>query len=260
MMHRQALSRRTLLHGAAAAVLSGFGSGFRTAYGRALPSDLPGPIRSSNDKWRLSFQDDFMQNELRAHWTAVRAPTGDSIRIPENVTVGSGELSLGLGRSRDTSHRRTWTAGYVKTADFRQRYGYFECEMRIASEAGVNNAFWLGANPAREGEFFELDVVEAKFPNVVQVASRSRGKVRSATYRHVASLATDFHRYGMLWNRTNIAFFFDDREILRAPNEVAHSTADIRLSNAVARFAGKNDGDVQGATTINWVRVYEQFS
>jgi beta-glucanase (GH16 family) len=134
--------------------------------------------------------------------------------------------------------------------------------MRIANEPGVNNAFWLTSDRATEGNVrFELDVAEAKYPNAVQVSVRQwrpRRVTLSNTYRPELRLADGFHRYGMLWTEKEFQFFFDDRPIYAVANTFAYTPAMILFSNAVAPFAGKTDGDVEGAeTSIGRIRVFE---
>jgi hypothetical protein len=53
-------------------------------------------------------------------------------------------------------------------------------------------------------------------------------------------------------------FFFDDKPIYAVANTFAYTPAMILFSNAVAPFAGKTDGDVEGAeTSIGRIRVFE---
>ncbi len=194
--------------------------------------------------------------------TAAERPSPSACRgtLPYRVAG----LSLKLGRNtRDTNGKRPFTGGYVRTRDFRQCYGYFECEMQIANEPGVNNAFWLTSVRETEGDTrFELDVVEAKYPNVVQVTARRwlpDREVFSKTYRpRRTRLADAYHRYGMLWSQDQFQFFFDDKKIYEVANTFAHTPAQLLFSNAVASFAGKDDGDVNGAaTSIRNIRVFQ---
>ncbi|WP_245364255.1 glycoside hydrolase family 16 protein [Sinorhizobium americanum] len=215
----------------------------------------------------MSFNDDFTEEAgFNQRWLKVNDSGGEtkSVRLPGNVDLSGGGLSLNLGsNTNDATGKRPFTGGYVRSRDFRQCYGYFECEMRIADEPGVNNAFWLTSVPETEGDtHFELDVVEAKYPNVVQVTARRwrpHREVLSRTYRPRGTrLADAYHRYGMLWNESQFQFFFDDRTIYEVPNTFAHTPAVLLFSNAVASFAGKDDGDVNGAATaIRNVRVFQ---
>lgn len=262
---RAGLSRRSFL------ALAGFGvasAGLlaRPALARALCPDLPPLLQRAANKWQLSFSDDFTDNAgFDQRWLKVTDGGGEtkSVRRPENVTISGAGLSLKLGRNADNPRgNRPFAGGYVRTRDFRQRYGYFECEMKIANEAGVNNAFWLTSVPESEGDKrFELDVVEAKFPNLVHVTARQwlpEKKVLSKSYRPRLKLANDFHRYAMLWSEDGFKFFFDDRKIYEAVNDFAHTPAQLLFSNAVASFAGKDDGDVDGAaTSIRNIRVFQ---
>jgi beta-glucanase (GH16 family) len=256
------VSRRFFLKTAAfGAISSGPLGPHRFAF--AQGSSMPAPLAEVGGHWRLSFIDDFADAaSFDQHWDRVTDRGGDhkTVRLPENVTVSGGELDLKLGHSSD--ERRPYTGGFVQSRTFRQRFGYFECEMRIANEPGVNNAFWLTSDRATEGDVrFELDVAEAKYPNVVQVAVRRWRPSRltlSATHRARVKLFDDFHRYSMLWTEEEFRFFFDEMPIYAVANTFAYTPAMILFSNAVAPFAGKSDGHVEGAeTSIGRIRVFE---
>ncbi|MBC9179415.1 glycoside hydrolase family 16 protein [Pseudoroseomonas ludipueritiae] len=233
------------------------------AQARRPTEHLPKVLSAKGGRWDLSFEEYFLSS-MNDQWRTYTDRNSDheSERRPESVVQANEELGLQLRRNPDRNARQPWIAGYVRTKNFRQQYGYFECEMRIANEQGVNNAFWLMSDRATEknGQRFELDIVEAHFPNAVQTHVRQwapEKKILSSTFRYGGNLAERFHRYGMLWLQDSISFYFDDQEIFRTENDFAHSPAEIRLSNVVAKFAGRNDGDVEGAaTSYGWVRAY----
>lgn len=227
---------------------------------------LPAPLARAGGDWQLTFEDEFDDPvAFQSTWESLKRGGHKhlTMRYPRNVLVEDGELDLELGHQNDP--KRPFTGGYIRTRSFRQTYGYFECEMRIASEAGVNNAFWMVSDRSKQGDTqFELDIAEVKYPNIVQVSAR-RWKpekiVLAATYRTEAQLDQSFHRYAMLWTEDEFRFFVDDVDVFDVENRFAHTPAMLLFSNAVAPFAGKNDGDVEGAaTTIRNVRVYQDFA
>ncbi|MBG6159171.1 MAG: family 16 glycosylhydrolase [Roseibium album] len=262
----ETLSRRRFLKAAA--------GGASTLAALAVPGhvaafsggDLPTPLQQASGDWKLTFEDDF-NDPVRFHamWELLKRGGHKhlTMRYPRNVVVEDGELDLNLGHQNDP--KRPFTGGYIRSRSFRQTYGYFECEMRIANEAGVNNAFWMVSDRSLQGDTqFELDVAEVKYPNIVQVSAR-RWKpekiVLAATYRSNMRLDETFHRYAMLWNENEFRFYVDDLEVFDVENSFAHTPAMLLFSNAVAPFAGKNDGDVAGAaTTVRNVRVFQDLS
>jgi beta-glucanase (GH16 family) len=265
MRNRAQFSRRTFL-GLAGFGIASAGLLARPALAQAPCSDIPLPLQGASGTWQLSFHDDFTDNGgFDRRWVKVNDSGGEtkSVRIPGNVAISGAGLSLRLGRNTGKlNDTRPFTGGYIRTRDFRQRYGYFECEMKIANEPGVNNAFWLTSVQESEGSTrFELDVAEAKYPNLVQVTARRwlpDRQVLSKTYRPRLKLADAFHRYGMLWSKDRFQFFFDDRKIYEVANAFAHTPAQLLFSNAVASFAGKDDGDVVGAaTSVRSIRVFQ---
>ncbi|MCV0425189.1 MAG: glycoside hydrolase family 16 protein [Roseibium sp.] len=261
-----AIDRRRFLRTAAGGLAS---AGFLATSGRlsALSSvDLPVPLSQMEGIWQPTFEDNFFDlGRFHQNWERMRKGGHGhfTMRYPRNVVVDHGEVDLLLGHQSDPD--RPFTGGYIRTRNFRQLYGYFECEMRIASEAGVNNAFWMISDKRTAGEtHFELDVAEVKYPNIVQVSVRRwrpEKKVLASRYRSSTRLDDTFHRYAMLWTEKSFRFYVDDLEVFEAENEFAHTPAMLLLSNAVAPFAGKNDGSVVGAaTTIRNVRAFQDFS
>lgn len=229
-----------------------------------VPGGLPGALTAAGGAWRLSFAEDFCDGSgFDSRWIKVTAGGDQHVtdRLPENVVAAACDLDLRLGHQDHP--RRPFTGGYAKTRHFRQTYGYFECAMRIADEPGVNNAFWLVSHPddERDGVMYELDIAEAKAPDRLNLAvHRWRPGPKWAEGHQVRlglPLADGVHRYGLLWTPERLTFFFDDRQVWETDNPVAHSPAEIRLSNAVGAFAGVTDGDVRGAATrFDWVRVF----
>ena len=230
---------------------------------------MPKSLLAEDGDWVMTWQDDFTDAaRFASEWTAM-TNIGDftqTLRQPANVDLLPGGLALELGHNPGPERTRApFTGGYIRSRAFRQRYGYFECEMRIASEPGVNNAFWLFSDPGtRPATTFELDVAEAKYPNAIQASARQwapRRRVLAKTLKPDLRLADSFHRFGLLWSPTRFSFSFTDHVYFTAPNSFAHSPAQIRFSNAVAAFAGANDGDVRGAaTTIRNLRVFQNTS
>ena len=47
-------------------------------------------------------------------------------------------------------------------------YGYFECRLKYAQASGVNNSFWFYQSSKANTHAFEIDVVEAHYPNKLQ--------------------------------------------------------------------------------------------
>ena len=259
------ISRRRFLRTAVGAVAS---AGFLSSAGRlsALSKvDLPVPLSHSAGNWQLTFEDNFFDlAQFHQNWERLRKGGQGhfTMRYPRNVVVDHGEVDLLLGHQSNPD--RPFTGGYIRTRKFRQLYGYFECEMRIASEPGVNNAFWMISDKRMAGkEHFELDIAEVKYPNIVQVSIRRwrpEKKVLATRYRSRTRLDDTFHRYAMLWTEKSFRFYVDDLQVFDAENEFAHFPAMMLLSNAVAPFAGKNDGSVVGAaTSIRRVRAFQNF-
>lgn len=239
----------------------------------ALPAwakqHLPSPLGRHQGNWVTTWNEDFRDRRRFAQDWIAMTNIGDNtstLRQPANVGFSTEGLELELGdNTGPQAAQAPYTGGYIRSKKFRQRFGYFECDMRIADEAGVNNAFWLVSDPDADlATTFELDVVEGSYPSAIQASARQWAPERKVVAQRLefdVPLADSFHRFGLLWSPTQFAFSFDDELYFAAPNTFAHTAAEIRFSNAVADFAGVTDGAVAGAaTTICRMRIFQNSS
>ena len=139
---------------------------------------------------------------------------------------------LNIAAARDLAGK--WRSGLIASADphghgFARRYGYFEMRARLPAGPGVWPAFWLVSNRPRgdTGPSVEIDVMEyygaapGAFHSVLHVwnavdPARSRGEDH-VTAVAPGLLSAGFHRYGADVAPDFVSFYFDRREIWRAP-------------------------------------------
>lgn len=212
--------------------------------------------------WKLAFADEFDGSAIDTSVWSVEAGAPshiDSSRWPENVVLERGMLRLLT--KREERGGKQWTTGNVSTK-YQQRYGYFECRMRIGGASGLNNAFWLMTWKKRtDPHHFEIDIAEAKFP------SRNNLTLHQWSGEHTAEgklwttpfdLSQDFHLYAAEWTADEVVWYVDGEEVFRVKHDFARDAAPIRLSSAVAAFAGALDAArLDGASMdVDWVRAY----
>lgn len=187
-------------------------------------------------KWTdWSFQVDF--HDRAAAEAAFKPMTDDlswlkSCRQPQNVEI-NGALRLQTKAAKDCRGR--WSTGYVISKSFSQLHGYFEARMKITKKAGINNAFWL------TGTHLEIDVVEARMPNIIHMTLHDWGNPRRAKLCTYSSghLGDEMHDYGLLWLPDRLIFSFDGKAVCTIESKFPSMRADnIRFSTAIADFEG----------------------
>jgi len=197
-------------------------------------------------------------------WVAESGSPGHilSSRWPENVVVENGLLRLVTRKEQRGG--REWTTGNISTRDFRSKFGYFEARIRVNSAGGLNNAFWL-MNPKRPDDVpgqFEIDIVEAKYPNRAYFSVHSWSGEHSSIsklWTAPVDLSADFHVYAMDWSPQRLIFYVDGIERWRAERSIDTEAYPIRLSTAVASFAGIITDVLDGTSMdIDWVRVWQR--
>jgi hypothetical protein len=208
-------------------------------------------LHSPNWSLQVDFHD-------RATAEAVFVPVSDdlrwlkSCRRPGNVSI-NGALRLETKPAKDC--RAKWSTGYVVTKSFQQLYGYFETRMKITKKPGVNNAFWL------TGKHLEIDVVEARFPNIIHWTVHDWGNPRRAK-RCVYSaeqLANKMNDYGVLWLPDRLVYTFNGKAVCTIETRFPSVPVEVRFSTAVADFeehkVSPADDPAGTEMDVAWVRV-----
>jgi len=181
-----------------------------------------------------------------------------SCRSVSDVIVENNNLVLRT--SADPSCAAKWTTGSVKTRSFRQKYGFFEAQLRTTAASGINNAFWLwGADPVTRQPLFEIDVVEAHYPHRAiftvhdwRPPHRSKSVPVDLAFDHSQAA----HEYSALWRPNEVIFAVDGKPYAVIVTNVADGEADFRFSTAVTSYAGEIGPNLAGTDMrIKWVHV-----
>lgn len=214
-------------------------------------------------QWELAFADDFNGDQLDTNvWRSARGQSWGkllSARYPENIAVSNGLLRLITKKEKRGG--KDWTSAMLSTAKFRQKYGYWESRYRYAAASGLNQAFWMNPGTKEKQKGFEIDVNEGHYPTDIN-SSLHQSEMASQSKRLVADydLAADFHIYAAEWNEREVIYYFDGREIFRAPNTKAHLDVPVIFATAVLPFwAGPVTDALDGKSMdVDWVRVYRK--
>ena len=178
-----------------------------------------------------------------------------SCRRPANVETGADGLVLKTSISIDCKSAK-WSTGYA-ISNFKQKYGFFETSMKIASVNGMNNAFWLTTPDA-----YEIDVAEVRYPNYVHMnlcnwAPSVKDHTVGIGANFKEDLSAAYHDYGVLWTPKEIIFEIDGEPIgVIMTAESISGPADVRYSTGLADWAGSVNSSPQGHDfDAKWLHV-----
>jgi len=156
-------------------------------------------------------------------WPGVMYPTaGMTSGMPVNPysLLAGGGLQISL-----TESNNEWFSGVMTSVDkngagFAQAYGYFEMSAQLAPGTGVWPSFWMLSLPmgTAGGEidvFEQLGCSPPLNPAVESIFHFTlhdwqHGTTPEAyTAQSLPDLTAAYHRYGLLWNDTYMALYFD---------------------------------------------------
>jgi hypothetical protein len=138
-------------------------------------------------------------------------------------SVRDGVLSITASRTppelKQVLFDNEYISGILTTqGSFAQKYGYFEIRARIPVGVAVWPAFWMLADDG--GWPPEIDVMEGRGerPGDMVVTTHWRipetGFIKSCGFDFlVPDAATEFHDYGVLWERDRITYFIDRKPV-----------------------------------------------
>lgn len=124
---------------------------------------------------------------------------------------------------------QAYTSGLLTTfSSFSQLYGYFEIRAQFPAGKGLWPAFWLVPHVKAPGGEPEIDVVEmlGDDPTTLHMAlhwTDPSGQFRSkeSTVR-VPDMSGSFHRYGLDWTASRIAWYFDGKRVAETETPISH--------------------------------------
>ncbi len=224
----------------------------------------------TDEEWVLTFNDEFNGDSVDwSVWISQASTASNGIsRWPENVIVKDGAVHLEIQQRDDIP--RGWTSGniWVRPEVFRQSYGYWEARYKITDIPLANNSFWTHSGLVKLPEVtddtlkYEQDINEGKYPNIVDVTyhhyknGHEKDHVR---YEAQYDLSADYHVYAMEWDKNEMIFYFDGKEVMRCPT-LDHVPVYPLLSSAIMVNCGEMrnypaDGKAQ---IVDYVRIWQR--
>lgn len=240
------------------------GASVTRAQAAAVLARLDGAVMQSRAPagMRLGFHDEFDAPTLNeAIWYVydnIVADEAQNARFRANVEQ-RGDGLLRLINKKETRLGKNWTAGMLETKGYLQRYGYFEARMKLAPVSGLDQAFWMRNKVAlNDPKHFEIDTVEAYFPNTVGTTLHQQGMATIQKQQRLnVDLSQDYHTFSVSWNPTTIIYYVDGVEVDRKTHAKANDTAVMILSSAVMGWAGPVTDRINGSVMlVDWVRSY----
>ncbi len=241
------------------------------------------PYKRNNEKWKLTFNDEFNGNSLDetkwnydTEWKQSANPYVTKLNRRKNqVLVGSGYLYLGTKKVASD-------ALDVSAVNTKGKYGfnfaYFEARVAVQDpvKTSTSSSFWLTTGSLTNSKLrTEIDVFEAANADnrLSSGMSTNDRKIHLGAGYNVKSLGV-FNVYGIDWNRDNIAFYCNGKlqHIIyrnkHYPNgdyleKIPFFTEYINLStsgNWAGQFEGfknRKIGDAQ-FTLVDYIRVYHK--
>ncbi len=176
-----------------------------------------------------------------------------SCRTPASVIVNADGLTLKT--LPVTGHKSAWSTGSI-WSNFRQKYGFFECRMKVAPGSGLNNAIWLTTDDS-----FEIDITEAKYPSYSHMTLHQWKPVHQSVgfmQKFTDDLSVGYHDYGLLWTPKSLIYSVDGEPVAALDiSDSIKGTAGFILSTALADFAGKVPANPLGLDMkVKWVHVF----
>lgn len=237
----------------------------------APPRDGP-----PTEDYKLVWRDEFDGTELdAAKWRhrSLGARNGAFISADCSQLDGKGHLVITAKKVGDEYH-----GGMIAT-DKTQLWtrGYFECRLKVATEPGINTAFWLQGDHVADPDRgkakpddtlhngTEIDILEyiARQGEVAHFNLHWNGYGK--THRSMPSdafvpgLRQGFHTYAVEWTELGYTFFIDGRRVWQSTEAISGAPEYIVLDLEISKWAGGIETAMLPASAVfDWVRVWQK--
>lgn len=178
-------------------------------------------------RWKTSYiwdRDVTINNELQ-FYVDPREHNVEPFSIDEGIlTIQADEAPAALRNQTG----QPYTSGVLTTQkDFSQKHGRFDARVKVPSGQGLWPAFWLLPSfdqwPAGVAILPEIDVMEflGHQPTTYHTTlhTNQSGELTSHPYAHNVKrdLTESFHVYSVVWNETELVWYFDGEMKTRHP-------------------------------------------
>jgi hypothetical protein len=237
----------------------------------APPQDGP----PSKD-YQLVWQDEFEGKELdKTKWDFRGVGERKGAWIAKETVTLDGDGHLILTVRKNGGRYEGAMIGTEKQAQW--TFGYFECRLQLATEPGMNTAFWLqsplmsapdqgkGAvdDTAKNGT--EIDILEyiARQGEVAHfnLHWNGYGKAHKSHPSDIwmPGLTRGFHTYAVEWTAEGYTFYIDGRRVWHTTQAISKRDQYLILDLEVSPWAGGIESAKLPATAVvDWVRVWQK--
>lgn len=277
--------------------VSAAGDGERTLTVTAIRAQVPPPPALPDwlgkrppvpGEWTPTLAEEFDQPTINEGLWSIYHPNYWDKRShfsKSNVLLGEGVVRLRFEKKRgpaddDPAKPETdWATGFLTgTHKWRQRYGYFECRMKLPRAPGLWPAFWMmpdrgpEAGPAREStadggmEFDILEYLVRYGPYRYNLAMHwdNYGKDHKSTGTDRIYFQPDsqgFVTAGLLWEPGRATFYANGTAVAQWTNPRVSSVPEYILFTAVSGGWGGNDLTGEGLPddyVLDYVRAWQR--
>ena len=179
-------------------------------------------------KFELVWSDEFNQAEIDTNvWNFETGATGWGNRELQNYTNGEnskiedGKLVITARKVGQRQKRGDYTSSRMTTKGKKEfQYGRFEIRAKVPQGLGLWSAIWmLGSNfpDMMWPHCGEIDILEYVGYDTTLVHSAihnfsSFGNTKNKETIQVPDVETEFHNYGIIWDKYKISFYLDNPE------------------------------------------------
>jgi beta-glucanase (GH16 family) len=239
---------------------------------------------AAEPSWKLTLEDNFDGVELNAKvWTVETGKRRDSLNSPKAVDLKDGILKI----TTWTDAEGTTYCGFVTTRKkFFITQGKTEARCRFSVQPGTQIAFWAqsptygksgkAAGAADDG--VEIDILETTglkkggYQSVLHWGPYgNKEEKKSSSVQHPANVGTEWHTYGVEWDRTGYRFFFDGQLAWKDEKCPGSQAPQFLLLTSESNIKGWNgerpkqgyglkdaQASFQNTFEIDWVKAWER--
>ncbi len=240
-------------------------------------------INAQEKKWELIWSDEFNGNDMIDinHWNYHEGPVWNNELqryIPqnkENVRLENGSLIIEAHKKGDK-----YTSGSINTRGKHAfRYGKVEVAAILPQGRGIWPAIWMMPETDTYGDWprsGEIDIMEfvGYQPDIIHTTVHTESfnhvkKTEPTQYIQVNNLHTQFNRYSIEWNESEISFYVNDVQVNKffkhgidykvwPFDHPFHLILNIAIGGSWGGAKGVDDSIFPQRMIIDYVRIYKQ--
>lgn len=245
------------------------------------PLDSVGPVTLNLKGYKRTFSEEFNDLSVSAwgpntRWIAHTPYAGDfgDARFADPVEGFPFTIHNGMLRIEARKDAGGWKSGLLSSVDpkghgFSQTYGYFEMRAKFPKGPGTWPAFWmlsLDKLRDRKRTGIEIDIVE-QYGHASQSLHAAlhwwpeKHEAHRAVGEHliVDDMTEGFHKYGLLWNKDHLIWYFDGVELWRQPTPPeAHTPMYLLVNLALGGGWPIDQTPNPSYMLVDYVRAYAE--